>query len=134
MNDAEIIKALECCTKSGCSDNETKDCPLKTYKDCSTRLAINALGLINHQKEEIERLQKIQQRQANLIIEERGRRDDLASTISALTIHSKTAKSEVIREFAEKLKEKFEIADVVVTIDNKDIDNLVEEMTGENNG
>ena len=53
----EIIKALECCTKLGCSDNETKECPLKPYEDCSRRLAINALDLINRQKAEVEKLQ-----------------------------------------------------------------------------
>lgn len=58
MIDNEIIKALECCTRSGCSDNETKDCPLKPFEDCSTRLASNALDLIKRQQAEIERLKK----------------------------------------------------------------------------
>lgn len=36
--------------------------------------------------------------------------------------------SHIREEFAEKLKEKFGISDVIVTIDSKDIDNLVKEM------
>lgn len=42
------------------------------------------------------------------------------------------AKSEAITEFAERLKEKYGVLDVVVTLDDTDIDNLVEEMVGEN--
>ena len=38
-------------------------------------------------------------------------------------------KSEAIREFAEKLKDKFGIADCIVTVDSNDIDDLVKEMT-----
>lgn len=37
--------------------------------------------------------------------------------------------SEAIKEFAERLKEKFGIADCIVTVDNNDIDDLVKEMT-----
>ena len=53
LNKEEIIKALECCTRSGCSDNETKDCPLKPYEDCSTRLATDALAIIKAQDQKI---------------------------------------------------------------------------------
>lgn len=38
-------------------------------------------------------------------------------------------KTEAIKEFAERLKRKFGIADCIVTVDNNDIDNLVKEMT-----
>ena len=57
MNRDDVIKALECCTRSGCSDNETKDCPLKSYEDCSTRLAVSALALIKEQGEQIFKLE-----------------------------------------------------------------------------
>jgi hypothetical protein len=56
MDREQIIKALECCTRSGCSDNETKDCPLKPYEDCTTRLATNALALITSQEQTIKEL------------------------------------------------------------------------------
>ena len=52
-NRDELKKALEGCTRSGCSDNETKDCPLKPYEDCTTRLATNALALITSQEQRI---------------------------------------------------------------------------------
>ena len=56
LTDEEIVKALECCTKSRCDDETTGDCPLKKDESCSTILAINALDLINRQKAEIKRL------------------------------------------------------------------------------
>lgn len=56
LNREQIIKALECCTRSGCSDYQTKDCPLKPYEDCSTRLAVNALALITSQEQRIKEL------------------------------------------------------------------------------
>lgn len=46
LTDEEIVKALECCTKSRCDDETTGDCPLKNDESCSTILAINALELI----------------------------------------------------------------------------------------
>ena len=54
MNDNDIIKALECCTQSGCIG-----CPLYTPEHtgtCVKRVFINALDLINRQRAEIERL------------------------------------------------------------------------------
>jgi hypothetical protein len=97
MNDAEIIKALECCctTKGG----GCKECPLNDYEDtdvCQLKVTTEAYKLIQRQQAEIEKLKKIQQRQADLILEERGRRYELSSRFT-------TAKSEAIREFAKEL-------------------------------
>lgn len=44
------------------------------------------------------------------------------------TNHMKVIRLQAIKEFAERLKEKFGIADCIVTVDNNDIDNLVKEM------
>lgn len=41
------------------------------------------------------------------------------------------AQSEEIKEFAERLKRKFGIADCIVTVDNNDIDEIIKEMTEE---
>lgn len=141
MTDAEIIKALECCyiyhQCEGCPrDFDTNG---KTY---CMKLGENILDLINRQKAEIEKLKKIQQRQADLIIEERGRRYELAGQFT-------TAKPEVIKEFAEKLKQKFNVLEyeanttrktlatdvvkrqmdwVIHEVTTSEIDNLVNEM------
>lgn len=106
MTDNEIIKALECCTKQGCSDNETKECPLKPYEDCSTRLAINALDLINRQKAEIARLQKTQDDIDNFardLCEERVLKGKAIADFEDLQEYIRKEKSEAIREFAKEL-------------------------------
>ena len=97
MTDNEIIKALECCQNPYGS---CEDCPLwhRRSADCVDYLTRNALSIINRQQSEIEKLKKLQQRQADLIIEERGRRYELASQFT-------TSKAEAVREFVKKLKE-----------------------------
>lgn len=131
MTDVEIIRALECHqnTRPTCAE-----CPLYMQPiDCLEQLQRSALVLIRRQQADIERLKKIQQRQADLIIEERGRRYELASKISVL-------KSEAIKEFAERLRDKAcnhlveydegGWSDKVSAVKIDEIDNLVKEMTG----
>ena len=79
MTDTEIIKALECCSEpAGKCCCEV--CPLHHREDsCTTALIKKAVELVNRQKAEIERLQKMQQ----------------------------LIKSEAIKEFAEKIAEVF---------------------------
>ncbi len=104
MTDNEIIKALEYCS-TDVRENTCPKCAFYKKHRCST-LMLNAVSdLINRQKAEIERLlQKLQQ-----------------------------AKSEAIKEFAERLK-KHNFVDNL-SLDGKetvyvdDIDNLVKEMT-----
>lgn len=76
----------------------------------SIDLIRNTIRLINRQKTEIEKLSH--------------KCEDCAGCMSW-----KCDCSHIREEFAEKLKEKFGISDVIVTIDSKDIDNLVKEMT-----
>ena len=112
MTDNEIIKALECCAKYEwhCDNN----CPF--FKKCSkTLMAKSSLNIINRQKAEILELQK---RIINWRTDMDYRPDEI--------------KSEAMKEFAERLKEKFGIADCIVTVNNNDIEDLVEEMTEEN--
>ena len=87
MTDNEIIKALECCVKDEwyCDNN------CLFFKNCSkTLMAKNALDLIKHQKEEIEQWKEEANRYQNLWC---MAVDDIG-----------TAKSEAIKEFAEKLE------------------------------
>ena len=112
MTDNEIIKAL-----NGSILNAKRiDCKawsLEVYK------LENALDLINRQKAEIEQWKEEANRYQNLWC---IATDDIFK-----------AKSEAIKEFVEKLKERanrkfFETLDYVSTIE---IDDLVEEMLGE---
>ena len=120
MTDNEIIKALECCANNICSE-----CPCRKMF-CSENIAIAyALDLINRQKAEIERLEDV---------------------VYRLTLHNnslclldetqkKAIKSEAIKEFAERLKNKLTACSRTIDgvseylILDVDIDNLVKEMT-----
>ena len=125
MTDNEIIKALECCAKRTTSD-VCSDCPLRFSDICTEEengVVKLALGLINRQQAEIERLEKIRKADNNLI--------------TSLNKCYETAKAEAIKEFAERLKKKcyedfqetYEMLSPYVTDD--DIDNLLKEMEGE---
>ena len=88
LTDAEVKKALECCSEPYCNDNQ---CPLYkntiNTKDCITQLSTNALDLINRLegenkknetiirfadktieslKAEVERLKKVEERHMRL--------------------------------------------------------------------
>lgn len=143
MTDNEIIKALECCLgiKGRCID-----CPVYKNEHCTDDLHDNALNLIISQKAEIEALQMDNKQLQSDVINanqnwdhikglwecEKEKVESAKQKVICACKMLKTAKSEAIKEFAERLKEKFGIADCIVTIDNNDIDNLVEAMTEEN--
>ena len=118
MTDNEVIKALECCAFWGeCTDCPYDDIAYKSSTDnCTYNSTKDALDLINRQKAEIERLEKL-----NIIY--KGGVDYF--------------KSEAIKEFAERLKASQIITQqskegcCVYEFDDELIDNLVEEMCGE---
>lgn len=120
MTDNEIIKALECCTGYDC-----ENCKALKYCDYMHpgALARASLNLINRQKEEIEKLKQENDFFHKTITENAQRALEVAVE------EIEKAKSEAIKEFAERLKEKFGIADCIVTVNNNDIDELIEEMT-----
>ena len=107
MKDNEIIKALECCSKNKCLS-----CPAYTDRLCQLTLFDNVFNLINRQKAEIERLQK---------------------NIDGLNIftknHVKVIRLQAIKEFAERLKEKYGTASCIIIISKNAVDDLVKEMT-----
>ena len=119
MTDNEIIKALECCINDDC-DN----CP-DTFGNCEHNAMRNALDLINRQKADIGRLQKI---------------NDSFTDIGKLYSE---VKAEVVKEFADRLKALDRLyVDVsygygrehyTEAISVNLIDNLVAELVGERN-
>jgi hypothetical protein len=112
MTDNEIIKALEYC------DDTTycaKDCHLKCLNksgvlSCRRVLKDSLLDLINRQKAEIERLKK-------------GWKADV--------IETSNIKADAIKEFAEKLKEKYFYDLERECLFEEDIDDFVKEMVGD---
>jgi hypothetical protein len=122
MTDEMIIKVLECC-KAGDCDN----CPFYGRKeDCEVELPEEALNLINRQKAEIERYRK---EHKEFCI----RLGNLHSLELKVMDRADEIKSEAIKEFAERLKEKAGRGfwNELAFVDVDDIDNLVEEMVGE---
>ncbi|MBQ8298149.1 MAG: hypothetical protein IJX77_10255 [Ruminococcus sp.] len=83
MTDNEIIKALECCSKTS-QEICIKECPIFRRAGCIDELHKVVFTLISRQKEEIERYKGV---------------------IKILENDVQTSRSETIREFAEKLKD-----------------------------
>ena len=112
MTDAEIVKALECCS----GDAEEKycfSCPLYAIDDCQNELNLSALDLINRQKAEIEKRDK-----------------SFIELIEVARLWEKkyeNARVKAIKEFAERLKTTNGTMDKrIVSVER--IDNLVREM------
>ena len=111
MTDSEIMKGLQWCAVG----RSCESCPISKKCDGAEHLK-NALSLINRQKAEIERL-----------------KDSYMALNSTIEQAILKAKSEAVKEFAERLKvyasfnEEWGEAAVLC----HEIDNLVKEMVGE---
>lgn len=126
MTDNEIIKALKCC--GNIVDSTCKECVYhETYNaSCVVRLMRDALDLINRQKAEIENLNIVLQAMRNAANSYKAENERYKGFIKLLEADVKTAKSEAIKEFAEKVKDLFYPEDEV----REEINNLAQEMVG----
>ena len=121
MTDEQIIKALECCYRKG--GTPCRDCPFNKFEDCNDVLMADyVFNLIKRQQEEIDNLREHLKRVC-------AERDARICTNNFI-------KSEAVKEFAERLKEKsfktirnYGLTKDVVEV--CDIDNIVKEMVGE---
>ena len=112
MTDNEVIKALECCSSENGKD-DCLTCPnFKDFVDCKEDLSAIALDLINRQKAEIERL--------------KGRVEATEISKQKLLSCFKTAKTEAIKEFAERLKMETNCGGEIYA---EDIDNIAKYLT-----
>lgn len=136
FTDDEVVKALECCSKD--SMLNCRNCPYE--ESCNmgrSDMQKDALDLINRQKAEIERL--IEERE-KLLKECKKCGSKTQKVIIKLKKQMRQTKSEAIKEFAERWKKYWKAQMDVSTNQHqdeivlRDIDNLVKEMTGENNG
>lgn len=126
MKDKEIIKALEC----GSQENGCYECPYEfaCYDDeYKSILSKDTLDLINRQQAEIEKLQK-ENKFFRKTIQENAQRA-LEVTIEEV----ENAKTEAIKEFAERLKEKADrgFFQEHSYVDVEDIDDTLKEMVGD---
>ena len=130
MTDEQIIKALECCATD--DGDDCFQCPYGNivYKPgnggCVNRCRKDAIDLINLQKAEIERLA------AKILVKDNINNYNTAQLRIARE-ELRTAKSEAIKEFAEKLKKRFYLSAGRCVVDVYHIDTLVKEMTEANN-
>lgn len=121
MTDEQLITILECCS----SDENIKcckKCALCEKYDCYSEISKNALDLINRQKAEIERLSDYN---ANL----QTANTELSNEIIEI-------KSEAIKEFAEKLKQKAVIPFPYISNEIlfvEDIDEVAKQLMTEEN-
>lgn len=126
MTDTEIIEALECCKNP---IPMCDDCPVGSGDMCFDLLKDYALDLINRQKAEIARLLETSDKQ-QAEIERKNRILEAYSlkcgTATDKEVFLRKAKSEAIKEFAERLKER---RGTHGEIWGSVIDNLVKEMT-----
>ena len=148
MNDNDVIKALECCKSvvGNCINcpYEVNDC----FSEDGTNLLIrDALDLINRRNEEINALTVELQAMRGAANSYKMHYENAQAEIEKLQIRNKTlaaitknydwkfanAKSEAIKEFAERLKAVAEYDDVCeeYSLHPSDIGNLVKEMVGE---
>ena len=150
MTDNEIIKALEICVNNG----DCKECAINPHKGnygyCTSLAIKQSLDLINRQKAEIESNKAKIKISAECIARQDKEIERLsvlaklgnmrANDYRAMRDKAKTARTEAVKEFAERLKLKVDI-DLCEAIECSDylynlpklIDNLVKEMVGETN-
>lgn len=124
MTDKEIIKALECCYRKG--GTPCRDCPFNEFEDCNDVLMADyVFNLINRQQAEIERLKE----------------QPYTFQIEVSKKIESEIRAKVIKEFAERLKNKIQTEcnlygkptfdyDTSIAIMHY-IDKLVEEMVGD---
>ena len=119
MTDEQIIKALEMCAHWE-NDKTCEDCPANVFGfGCANKMSKFVLGLINRQTAEIERLkERISYLEESI--------DCSRKEYNSLLQKLQQAKSEAIKEFAERLKSQKE---PWLYIHLKEIDSLAKEMT-----
>ena len=137
MTDNDLIKSLDICQNE---NSKCSDCSYSNdYTNCNTRIAKEALELINRQKAEIERLRSLVDDSVwdfCSISGCEGASNDCWKTCPDSRYNK--IKSEAIREFAERLKaiyddERYDRpnAHTLILFLFNNIDSLVKEMSGD---
>lgn len=129
MTDNEIIKAMQCVIGNGVSCSECEYQKALPFPSCRRMCAANALDLINRQKTEIEELrERISYLEKSI--------DCSRKEYNRLLQKLQRAKSEAIKEFAERLKKTSIIFDIgddkkskVTVVSTFAIDKIAKEMT-----
>lgn len=136
MKDKDIIKALECCSM----ETECRSCPLYKLHSarCVTIACENAIELITRLKDkEREYRGKVQSQRYEISCNQKNI-ERYKCVIKILEKDVATAKSEAVKEFAEKFKEKISqkvcCGRLSFVETEYELNNLLKETVGENNG
>ena len=138
LTDEQIIKALECCS-TDVQENPCPKCAFYNKHRCSTLMLNAASDIINRQKVKIKSLKQIINEQDKEVLKLQNR---IIFWRKNLNYQPEKIKSEAIKDFAERLKEKVkmynsegvdegDLIDDLLTVGEtvEIIDNLVKEMT-----
>lgn len=124
FTDEQIIEALKCCiAQENCEEVSCEICPYDKVYDCKEVMLKNVLDIFNRKNAENERLK------AKILVKD-NINDYNTAQLRIAREELRTAKSNAIKEFAERLKaisDSRPLYDELVYID--EIDNLVKEMT-----
>lgn len=122
MTDEQIIKAMQCVIGNDVSCSGCEYQKILPFPRCRRMCAENALDLIKRQKAEIKRLKKeLELATADKVIAETHEKSAKEMFVD-ITQQIKTAKSEAIREFAERLCKRRVENDPVVIATKAELD------------
>ena len=145
FTDEQIIKALKCCiAQENCEEVSCEICPYNKVYDCKEVMLKNALDIFNRQKTEIKRLEKESLDKEKTYNNEYFLRKEIEDELKDYKAENKRllqklqqAKSEAIKEFAERLKRCIRFDDKCEYNSAKRIvgfiNYLIKEMTEDNN-
>ncbi len=145
MTDEQIIKALDKCV---CIGESCEECPFYEYTDCNTKLREEFHNLINRQKSELEKKDKLIEIADKMV-------ESLKAEVKRLKAANKQIlgncewcernwakqfvekKSEAIKDFEERfnsLLADFDDYDTLHIYEIKDRIDIIKEMVGDDNG
>lgn len=126
FTDEQIIEALKCCiAQENCEEVSCEICPYDKVYDCKEVMLKNVLDIFNRKNAENERLK------AKILVKD-NINDYNTAQLRIAREELRTAKSNAIKEFAERLKaisDSRPLYDELVYID--EIEEVVKEMTEE---
>lgn len=126
FTDEQIIEALKCCiAQENCEEVSCEICPYDKVYDCKEVMLKNVLDIFNRKNAENERLT------AKILVKD-NINDYNTAQLKIAREELRTAKSEAIKDFAERLKaisDSRPLYDELVYID--EIEEVVKEMTEE---
>ena len=133
FTDEQIIKALKCCiAQENCEEVSCEICPYDKVYDCKEVMLKNVLDIFNRKNAENERLK------AKILVKD-NINDYNTAQLRIAREELRTAKSNAIKEFTERVETLVLPLLLAATLEEKDmvyrclsiIDNLVKEMTEE---